>query len=1203
MKTKFKILLTVLTAVFCCSMADAQIVYSNNFSLGGTGNISNTPPTVANTYAGGTNTAVWNDVLGPNDTGDLQANGLDTTTVGGDSWVLPFTPQTNHVYLLTVSVTFTNFPGNWIGVGFASTNPVNPISVGNGRFADSVGGYDWAIFAENTGNVQYFGGAKTANTIFSANNEFATGPGTETIQMLLDTQIGLWSAAGFVNGVQFGTNYIYATNTVYANSNTLIHAVGLTQSTLTIPTAVQWNSFTLATTLLPFIVNQPTSQTVSGETAYTNKVTVMADTNGGTLYYQWYAGGAPLVNGGSISGANTNVLVINPVLTPNQLTNYYVIVTNNFGSFTSALASVTVLTNPIITIPKTNYNVITLFSGGSGYVGSSPLFSVVAVGALPLTYQWLTNGVAIGGATNPSIAFTNLQAGAPTSYVCIVSNSYAEATNTWAATYVQTPTAAYPQSVLAAMPVDFWRLNEPDDGKSDGNAGVVCHDYQSGNNGIYTNTALGYTGYNSAEPTETSAFFGRFGAFYSYAGQMQNEDFAMTNGGNAEFAVEAWVNCLVGNGAPAVSQGVYGASDSFDLGMDTSASANFQFYVRNAGGTVFKADSAIPAADGNWHHLVGVCDEANSVVTLYVDGQVAASTAITTKSGLYEANAPIAIGAGNLAATGYNLEFSPFISDVATYGHALSISQVIGQYSSVPGYNPVPVAILSQPPTNGAFLANQTFTLPATIAGGAPFGYYWTNLTTASVLSSGQTSTSGSLAATLSIPNASPSLSGDQIQLVVTNGNSSTNSIVITLFNPPAGVTLSYTSPILYSNSFNGGSWSIGGMPLTAANSLVGGASTTWVDALGTNDTGAMTASGIPTTVLGDSWLVPFTPHSGYIYTITASLNFFGNPNNWVGPGFAQFAPTNNTNTVAARFTDTAVEGYDWMILTESSGNLQYFAGGATSGTSITNKTPFFTAGITNHMVQVILDTTAGKWKEYGFVDGIPAGTNTLTATNVPIGAVGLTENNLSSPNLVQWNYFAVTQVAPGGVPPYAIVPAPPTNVTLLADTSLSIAATNFGSAPFGYYWSNTNTGAILGSGSTGTMAPLSANLSVADVPAGWNGDTLALVMTNAYGTNISYVSVTVTNTTIIPTNKPTITGFAILGGTNVTISATNGQAGGTYYLLGSTNLATPLSQWLPVATNVISTNGSAVSGFNFSGTNVVSVGGLQQFYILSNTN
>src|ERR1700722_4507030 len=114
------------------------------------------------------------------------ANGLDNTTVAGTSWLLPFTPQTNHVYLLTAIVSFTNDPGNWVGFGFSKFY-TNNLTIGNGRFTDTPLGYDWMILTENTGNVQYFGGAGTANTIFGANNEFPVGPGTNTVQIILNT--------------------------------------------------------------------------------------------------------------------------------------------------------------------------------------------------------------------------------------------------------------------------------------------------------------------------------------------------------------------------------------------------------------------------------------------------------------------------------------------------------------------------------------------------------------------------------------------------------------------------------------------------------------------------------------------------------------------------------------------------------------------------------------------------------------------------------------------------------------------------------------------------------------------------------------------------------------------------------------------------------------------------------------------------------
>ena len=814
MKITKKVLAAGITALFCCSIGNAQIIYSNNFSLGGTNNITNTPPTTANSYAGGTNTAVWVDALGTNDTGYLQANGLDNTTVAGTSWLLPFKPQTNYVYLLTATVNFTNYPGNWVGFGFSKFY-TNNLPVGNGRFTDTPSGYDWLILTENTGNVQYFGGAGTANTIFSANNQFPTAAGTNTVQIVLNTKSSLWTAASYVNGIQMGTNFIYPAASNPTNS---IQAVGITQTALTAPNSVQFLQFTLTTSLEPFITTQPIATTTLGASAaYTNSVAVTADTNGGPISYQWYVNNLPLTNGVNnvVSGANTNVLVINPVATPNQASNYYVVVANNYGSATSSVANLTVLTNPV---PLTVGGAITLFAGSGGNKGSSPQFSVSAVGAPPLTYQWTTNGVPVPGATNTTLAFTNLQSSGPTNFSCIISNSFGPTNVTWSNTFVTAPTAAYPQTVLGDIPLDLWRLNEPDNGSN--NLGTVCHDYQSGNNGVYTNVALGQTPvYNSLELSETSVFVSASGNQPSCVKLIQNLDPAstMTNGANAELTVEAWANCISGNGAtggaPVVSQGTFGAS-SFFLGVDTNATKHYQFYVRNAAGTLYSADNTtIQATDDNWHYLVGVCDQAHSNISLYIDGQLAATATIPANSGLFESGMQVAIGAGIRAgASDYNVPFTGNISDVAIYNHALSVGQVINHYVAA-NNNTVPVSFVSAvPPAYFPYLANQTLTIPATVAGSEALGYYWSNVTTATLLSSGGT-TNTTLSATLSIPNASTNLSGEQLELVVTNPVSSTN-IFVTLFNPPPPITLPYTSPILYSNYFNGGTWSDRGYAL-----------------------------------------------------------------------------------------------------------------------------------------------------------------------------------------------------------------------------------------------------------------------------------------------------------------------------------------------------------------------------------------------------
>jgi PKD repeat protein len=130
-----------------------------------------------------------------------------------------------------------------------------------------------------------------------------------------------------------------------------------------------------------------------------------------------------------------------------------------------------------------------------------------------------------------------------------------------------------------------------------------------------------------------------------------------------------------------------------------------------------------------------------------------------------------------------------------------------------------------------------------------------------------------------------------------------------------------------------------------------------------------------------------------------------------------------------------------------------------------------------------------------------------------------------------------------------------------------------------------------------------------------WNGNTL-LDDKNIPATggwiNLQFsVSATATNTvlefgfrddlgflglddvSVVPT-QPDIASFS-LSGTNLVLNGINGQSGGTYYVLASTNLMLPLSQWMPVATNVLSVGGS----FTITAPNTVTPSTPQRFYIL----
>ncbi|MGA3181292.1 MAG: autotransporter-associated beta strand repeat-containing protein, partial [Verrucomicrobiota bacterium] len=82
------------------------------------------------------------------------------------------------------------------------------------------------------------------------------------------------------------------------------------------------------------------------------------------------------------------------------------------------------------------------------------------------------------------------------------------------------------------------------------------------------------------------------------------------------------------------------------------------------------------------------------------------------------------------------------------------------------------------------------------------------------------------------------------------------------------------------------------------------------------------------------------------------------------------------------------------------------------------------------------------------------------------------------------------------------------------------------------------------------------------------------------------------------PVLSLTFTAEPVISGTTLTFSATNTGAG-TVYLLTSTNVATPISAWTPIGTNVLSGSGS----FSIILPNALNPAFQQQFYLLSTTN
>jgi hypothetical protein len=156
----------------------------------------------------------------------------------------------------------------------------------------------------------------------------------------------------------------------------------------------------------PVIVRQPDNQTAAEGLAASFSVTA---TNLLALRYQWQH------NGTNIPGA------IQPLLTLGQTRledagSYVALVSTKYLSTASQGAILTVLPNayPWILSQPTNQSVIE---------GGATTFIVVPRGAEPLSYEWRFEGVALDGATSPTLTLTNISVTQAGAYTVSISNA------------------------------------------------------------------------------------------------------------------------------------------------------------------------------------------------------------------------------------------------------------------------------------------------------------------------------------------------------------------------------------------------------------------------------------------------------------------------------------------------------------------------------------------------------------------------------------------------------------------------------------------------------------------------------------------------------------------------------------------------------------------------------------------------------------
>jgi endonuclease/exonuclease/phosphatase family metal-dependent hydrolase len=158
------------------------------------------------------------------------------------------------------------------------------------------------------------------------------------------------------------------------------------------------------TNYAPSVVTPPAPQTViPGATAAFSVVV----TGTPALHYQWRR------NGTVVSGATASALTVTNVQS-GVTGSYTAVVTNAWGSVTSAPAALNLLAPPTLTQPPTNQ---------SAAQGASATFTVAATGGAPLGYQWRFAGSAVPGATATSYTRLNVQPDTAGQYSVLVTNA------------------------------------------------------------------------------------------------------------------------------------------------------------------------------------------------------------------------------------------------------------------------------------------------------------------------------------------------------------------------------------------------------------------------------------------------------------------------------------------------------------------------------------------------------------------------------------------------------------------------------------------------------------------------------------------------------------------------------------------------------------------------------------------------------------
>ena len=745
----------------------------------------------------------------------------------------------------------------------------------------------------------------------------------------------------------------------------------------------------------PVFTAQPADKTVSVNSAASFSIAVAGPpTSYGYFTYQWqrqsFGSGTwtDLANGVGVSGAQSAGLTLSALTLPMSGDQVRCVVTNTAGSTISNIATLTVGQPPSVTTQPQSV---------SSAAGSTVMFTVVAAGTAPLTYQWELYGVNVAGANSATLTLSNIQPSNAGAYTIYITNALG-ATRSNVATLTVTGAGApsitaQPQNatVVAGTTANFGVTA----------TGTAPLGYQWRKNGTNIGGATSATyAIASTQPSDAG----------TYSVVVSNSAGSAISG-NATLTVTAAPPAITTQ--PTGASVLTGASVSFTVAASGTAPLTYQ-WSRNGtpiGGATSAtyAIASVALADAGSYTVVvtnGVGSATSAAAVLVVNA--IAPTITSPPAGLsVTAGSPAAFSVAASGTTPFTYQWfkngsaiggattssytiaSAQAADAANY--TVSIGNSAGNATSSPATLTVTALTIAPtitiPPASASVLVGAGVTFSVTAGGTAPFTYQW-QLNGAPIF--------GATAASYVLASAQLTDAG-AYTVTVTNGAGSATSAA-------AGLTVSATPPTILTAPQN-------------ATVLAGGGVTFSVAAGGT---------------------APFTYQ-------------------WRKNGAAIGGATSAGYTIpAAQAADTG--SYD-VVITNAAGSVTSAA--ATLTVTVLAVAPAITtppqpvtvvAGAGAGFTVLVSGTSpfSYQWLRNGTpLAGATAATYTLAAAQpADSGSYAVTVSNSAG-----FVTSAAATLTVSAAPPTIV--SPPQNATAQAGGSVTFTVTPGGTPPFTYQWSH----------------------------------------------------------------------------------------------------------------------------------------------------